>query len=78
MSAALAVSPIPSPAAGRATIRVAIADDSAVVRGLVSLWLGEAGFEVVATAPNGRVALDAVARPAGTAAPAPVRLAVGY
>ncbi|GJE27786.1 Protein-glutamate methylesterase/protein-glutamine glutaminase [Methylobacterium organophilum] len=39
-----------------------IADDSAVVRGLVSRWLGEAGFEVVATASNGRLALDGLTR----------------
>lgn len=43
-------------------IRVLVADDSAVVRGLVTRWLGEAGFEICATAPNGRIALDAVAR----------------
>ena len=58
MQAALAATPNPGPA----PIRVLIADDSAVVRGLVARWLGEAGFEVAATAANGRVALDALAR----------------
>ena len=63
MSAALAASPgsIPS-APARAAIRVLIADDSAVVRGLVARWLAEAGFEVVATAPNGRLAIEALAK----------------
>ena len=38
-----------------------IVDDSAVVRGLLSRWVGEAaGLEVVAAAPNGRAALDAL------------------
>ncbi|GEP08770.1 chemotaxis response regulator protein-glutamate methylesterase of group 2 operon [Methylobacterium gnaphalii] len=33
-----------------------------MVRGLVSRWLTESGFDVVATASNGRIALDAVAK----------------
>jgi two-component system chemotaxis response regulator CheB len=42
-------------------LRVMIVDDSAVVRGLVSRWLNEhAGMEVVATAANGRIALEAL------------------
>ncbi|MCJ2081178.1 chemotaxis response regulator protein-glutamate methylesterase [Methylobacterium sp. J-090] len=43
-------------------IRVMIADDSAVVRGLVARWIAEAGFDVVATASNGRIAVEAMAR----------------
>lgn len=43
-------------------IRVLIADDSAVVRGLVARWLGEAGYDVVATAANGRIAVEAMSR----------------
>ncbi|HEX8416456.1 MAG TPA: chemotaxis response regulator protein-glutamate methylesterase [Methylobacterium sp.] len=56
------------PTAGGATvesgakIRVLIADDSAVVRGLVARWLGEAGYDVVATAANGRIAVEAMSR----------------
>jgi two-component system chemotaxis response regulator CheB len=38
-----------------------VVDDSAIVRGLVSRWLSEAdGFEVVATAASGRLALQAI------------------
>ncbi|MCJ2031495.1 chemotaxis response regulator protein-glutamate methylesterase [Methylobacterium sp. J-043] len=59
MSAFPAVAQAP---AARSPIKVLVADDSAVVRGLVSRWLGEAGHEVVATAPNGRAAVDALAR----------------
>ena len=65
MSAAIAGSTAGFPAAAPASrggIRVLVADDSAVVRGLVTRWLGEAGFEVVATAPNGRLAVEALAR----------------
>ncbi|WP_246685172.1 chemotaxis-specific protein-glutamate methyltransferase CheB [Methylobacterium sp. WL69] len=39
-----------------------IADDSAVVRGLVARWIAEAGFDVVATASNGRIAVEAMSR----------------
>lgn len=55
----------PPPGAGTsnaARVRVLIADDSAVVRGLVARWIGEAGFEVVGTASNGRIALEAMSR----------------
>ncbi|MFD0934298.1 response regulator, partial [Methylobacterium trifolii] len=45
-----------------AQIRVLIADDSAVVRGLVARWIGEAGFTVVGTASNGRIALEMLAK----------------
>ncbi len=54
-------SPGPAAAAG-ARIRVMIADDSAVVRGLVARWIAEAGFDVVATASNGRIAVESMAR----------------
>jgi two-component system chemotaxis response regulator CheB len=46
-------------------IRVMIVDDSAVVRGLVSRWLGEVpGVEVVARHANGKVAVADVVRSA--------------
>ena len=51
----------PSPSSGP-RIRVLVADDSVVVRGLVSRWLEEAGCEIVGTAANGRIALDALDR----------------
>jgi two-component system chemotaxis response regulator CheB len=40
-----------------------IVDDSAVIRGMIGRWLNEAGgFEIVATASNGRMAVDAAGR----------------
>ncbi|MDB5646296.1 MAG: chemotaxis response regulator protein-glutamate methylesterase [Methylobacterium sp.] len=63
--AATAPTYAPSPAAppqASQRVRVLIADDSAVVRGLVARWIGEAGHEVVATAANGRIALEAMSR----------------
>ncbi|MBB4040787.1 two-component system chemotaxis response regulator CheB [Microvirga flocculans] len=40
-----------------------IVDDSAVIRGMMARWLTEAGgFDIVATASNGRMAVDAVER----------------
>ncbi|WP_264046431.1 protein-glutamate methylesterase/protein-glutamine glutaminase [Methylobacterium flocculans] len=54
-------SALPNPASGH-RVRVLIADDSAVVRGLVTRWIAEAGHEVVATAANGRIALEAMSR----------------
>jgi two-component system chemotaxis response regulator CheB len=40
-----------------------VVDDSVVIRGLVARWIGEAGgFEVVTTAANGRVAIEALER----------------
>jgi Chemotaxis response regulator containing a CheY-like receiver domain and a methylesterase domain len=48
---------------GRAQTRVMVVDDSAVVRGLVTRWLTEVGdFDVVTTASNGRLALEALDR----------------
>ena len=53
--------PAQSTSASKA-IRVLVADDSAVVRGLVARWIGEAGFEIVGTASNGRIALELIAK----------------
>jgi two-component system chemotaxis response regulator CheB len=40
-----------------------VVDDSVVIRGLVSRWLGETGeFDVVTTAANGRIAVEALER----------------
>ena len=53
----------PLPAAGSPRTRVMIVDDSVVVRGLVARWVTESGeFEVVGTAANGQMAIDALAR----------------
>ncbi|WP_134496214.1 protein-glutamate methylesterase/protein-glutamine glutaminase [Microvirga pakistanensis] len=44
-------------------IRVMVVDDSAVIRGMIARWVGEAGpFEVVCTASNGRMAVDMAER----------------
>lgn len=43
-------------------VRVLIADDSAVVRGLVARWITEAGFQLVGTASNGKIALEMMSR----------------
>jgi len=46
-------------------VRVMVVDDSAVVRGLVSRWIEEEpGLEVVARHPNGKFAVEDVARSA--------------
>ena len=51
-----------SPSSASQPIRVMVVDDSAIVRGLVSRWLGEAAdIEVVSTQRNGQKALDALA-----------------
>jgi two-component system chemotaxis response regulator CheB len=43
--------------------RVMVVDDSAVIRGMISRWLGDAGgFDVVCTASNGRMAVDMAKR----------------
>ncbi|MDP4005269.1 chemotaxis-specific protein-glutamate methyltransferase CheB [Methylobacterium sp. NEAU K] len=67
MALSPAVAPLRSPAAQTAPssaspIRVLVADDSAVVRGLVARWIAEAGFEVAGTASNGRIALEMLAK----------------
>jgi two-component system chemotaxis response regulator CheB len=49
--------------AGSARARVMVVDDSVVMRGLLARWLSEAGdFEVVTTAANGRIAVQALER----------------
>jgi two-component system chemotaxis response regulator CheB len=54
-----------APSLGERPIRVMIVDDSAVVRGLVSRWIGEEpGLETVARHANGRLAVDDVVRSA--------------
>ncbi|MEE1655394.1 chemotaxis response regulator protein-glutamate methylesterase [Microvirga sp. CF3062] len=60
----MSIAPViqPGPAQSRPT-RVMIVDDSAVIRGMIARWLTEAGgFEIVATASNGRIAVDAAER----------------
>jgi len=60
----MAVKPLPKENPGhRRPARIMIVDDSAVIRGMIARWVGEAGgFEVVCTASNGRMAVDMVAR----------------
>lgn len=49
--------------AGRRAVTVMIVDDAVVVRGLMSRWLSEhPDFDVIATARNGRAALDELER----------------
>ncbi|MGE0611347.1 MAG: chemotaxis response regulator protein-glutamate methylesterase [Hyphomicrobiales bacterium] len=49
------------PPADAGALRVAVVDDSAVVRGLVARWLMEDGrFEVVGRFANGRLAVDGI------------------
>ncbi len=52
----------PWPSAPANRIRVLVADDSVVVRGLIARWLQESGIEVVGTVPNGRLAIAALDR----------------
>ena len=48
---------------GRTAIRVMIVDDSVVVRGLLARWIeAEPDLEVVASPPNGLVAVEQLAR----------------
>src|SRR4051812_15396669 len=55
-------SPYPAMIAGERAVRIMVVDDSAVVRGVVAHWVGQAaGFDLVAAAPNGRIALDLLA-----------------
>jgi two-component system chemotaxis response regulator CheB len=51
-----------APSVSASRTRVLIADDSVVVRGLIARWLTESGIEVVATASNGRSAMEALDR----------------
>ncbi|GJD34484.1 chemotaxis-specific protein-glutamate methyltransferase CheB [Methylobacterium aerolatum] len=53
----------PSPGGAAAPpVKVLIADDSAVVRGLVARWITEAGFQLVGTASNGKIAVEMLIR----------------
>jgi two-component system, chemotaxis family, protein-glutamate methylesterase/glutaminase len=60
----MSVAPIPETTpADSHRVHAMVVDDSVVVRGLVAHWLEESGdFEVVATAANGRIAVDALSR----------------
>jgi len=49
-------------AAGQTPLRVMIVDDAVVVRGLVSRWLEEEGFQVVASLRTGRDAVNQIER----------------
>ena len=51
-----------SPVSSTDAIKVMVVDDSAVVRGLVSRWVGEeSGMEIVARHANGQKAVDDIA-----------------
>jgi two-component system, chemotaxis family, protein-glutamate methylesterase/glutaminase len=59
----VAASAVPAATASREPIRVMIVDDAAVVRGLVSRWIGEEpDIEVVASLRTGREAVDQIER----------------
>src|SRR5438309_2502929 len=58
--AAPAVSAASTP--GQPPLRVMIVDDAVVVRGLVSRWLEEEGFQVVASLRTGRDAVNQIER----------------
>src|SRR5262249_34155056 len=63
MSVAVAAPALsPASAAGTPPLRVMIVDDAVVVRGLVSRWVEEEGFQVVASLRTGRDAVNAVER----------------
>jgi two-component system, chemotaxis family, protein-glutamate methylesterase/glutaminase len=63
MSVAVAAPAVSAaPAAGPPPLRVMIVDDAVVVRGLVSRWLEEAGFQVVASLRTGRDAVNQIER----------------
>jgi two-component system chemotaxis response regulator CheB len=63
MSVAVAAPAIsPASAAGTSPLRVMIVDDAVVVRGLVSRWVEEEGFQVVASLRTGRDAVNQVER----------------
>jgi two-component system, chemotaxis family, protein-glutamate methylesterase/glutaminase len=64
MSVAATAAPAVSAAspAGQAPIRVMIVDDAVVVRGLVSRWVEEEGFHVVASLRTGRDAVNQIER----------------
>ncbi|WP_046868868.1 protein-glutamate methylesterase/protein-glutamine glutaminase [Microvirga massiliensis] len=62
-TASLPTRPVDPPRSAGPAIRIMIVDDSAIIRGLIARWLTEAGgFEIVGTAANGRLAVEAVRR----------------
>src|SRR5580700_1429331 len=63
MSVAVAAPPFSAaPVTGQPPLRVMIVDDAVVVRGLVSRWLEEEGFQVVASLRTGRDAVNQIER----------------
>jgi len=63
MSVAVAAPAVsPASVAGTPPLRVMIVDDAVVVRGLVSRWVEEEGFQVVASLRTGRDAVNQVER----------------
>src|SRR6202008_2098538 len=63
MSVAVAAPAVSAAAApGQPPLRVMIVDDAVVVRGLVSRWLEEEGFQVVASLRTGRDAINQIER----------------
>ena len=63
MSVAVAAPAVAAaPVAGQPPLRVMIVDDAVVVRGLVSRWVEEEGFQVVASLRTGRDAVNQVER----------------
>lgn len=63
MSVAVAAPAVsPAAVAGQPPLRVMIVDDAVVVRGLVSRWVEEEGFQVVASLRTGRDAVNQIER----------------
>jgi two-component system chemotaxis response regulator CheB len=63
MSVAVAAPAVsPASVAGHPALRVMIVDDAVVVRGLVSRWVEEEGFQVVASLRTGRDAVNQLER----------------
>ena len=63
MSVAVAAPAVsPASVAGTPPLRVMIVDDAVVVRGLVSRWVEEEGFQVVASLRTGRDAVNQLER----------------
>ena len=60
MSIAAASAPVAQVKTGP-VVRVMVVDDSAVIRGFLTRWIdSEPGLKVVATAQNGKIAVDQV------------------
>src|SRR5215475_14006616 len=63
ISVAVAASAVPpASVGGQPPLRVMIVDDAVVVRGLVSRWVEEEGFQVVASLRTGRDAVNQLER----------------